>query len=176
MYNTPLISALNSHAIPAVLELLLYFGADPEAKSRAGHTTLSLAQEYNRAQILDFEILDLLLSYAKLLEHIKAHPSKELLCNSIEKGYFTLVRVLLQRGITVTLSDLELAKECYRKKQDIRYEIIGRLIRKRLSTTTYLGCIAKNGLIGAGVFLHNGSYSEITPDCADHIGSFLPFI
>lgn len=167
---TPLMEAILTNQPDLLLvELLLSYGADPAVESTEDGTAIS------NAQSSPLEVLELLTSYQVLLQKAKTQPSRTLLLECIEKGRFTLVKLLLQHGIAVTKANYLLAQEKYSETHSMAYEIIGKLIKERLSVTTELGLIAKRGIMGAHAVSHSGERLELTPDIAEHIGSFLPF-
>lgn len=107
-----------------IVELLLRYGADPTVVNLQGESALNRAyQHYSH-------VIELLLFYPALLQQAQEQPSRELLSKCIEKGYFTLVKLLLASGITVALSDLERAQALYNQVKTVRSEIIVKLLQK----------------------------------------------
>jgi hypothetical protein len=120
---TPLMVSTSSE----IVELLLRYGADPTRINSKGESALSRIHHYC------FNVHELFYFYPVLLEQAQEQPSNELLHQCIEKEYFTLVKLLLAKGVAITLSDLERAQARYAQTQTVRAEIILKLLKATCS-------------------------------------------
>ena len=103
--DTPLHHAAYDSQSMDIVKLLLQYGADPSVLDLQGHTPWDLA-----SFSANTEIVNLLEEYSQTHESIKDSITSESLSKAIEMGSISLVKFLLQAGVSPTEKHWDLAK------------------------------------------------------------------
>ncbi|MBA3953802.1 ankyrin repeat domain-containing protein [Candidatus Dependentiae bacterium] len=134
---TPLHEACRSGAKEQVKILLYEGGANPFIKDYLGKTAVQLAEDtsvHNSPEDIANKriIVDLLNNYSPFFMQAHLCPTEKLLTTVIENGYFYLTKQIL-KTMSQTAQQIneygQLAYTGYKKDLEIRYKLIGRLLK-----------------------------------------------
>lgn len=125
--RTPLHEAVRNRNIKAV-KLLLCYGANSMLQDNLGNTLLDNGDASSKVDAL-------IVRYQQLYIDAQKNPL-EAFKEAIEQGYLNLVKILISRGVPVTLAHLQLAKKsCEKAEHKSVYRAIGRLLIDYLRLT-----------------------------------------